>query len=464
MRTQLGHLGRQLERALIGRFPEDIRYNLRIDTSAAIIFGIFYAAAISFMPVVLRRLGASSDLLALYTAQTYLGSVLATLGVLLMRRFSPMAFGAICWLIGRSLLLLIFWITDAAWLLALTAVFWTLEALPAPAYARIVQAIYPLRYRGRALALVRVGMVLALLITTPLAGIGFDTLGYQILIPLASVLGVIATLLFTRLRIAPDALPPQPARSLGSIWGILGQNRSFAIYLLSFSLYGLGFLMCLPLFPIVQVDRLGLSYSQIGYLGLAQSVFWLLGNLYWGRQIDRRGGMWVMRANFVVALIVPFCYIWAVNGWMLLPAFIAHGIIAAGIDLAVISTAMELADPEQVAEYSALQATIIGLRGMLGPFIGVALLRLGLPDYVVFAIGCVFIGLGWLCLGLATRQRPSARQRALHAPVGDEPDQRDKHIQREGDPGVDERQRHGGEVDDQRDQALAILAQRDGER
>ena len=410
MRATLAIIGRRLELAFTGRLPEEVRHNVRVETIAAIAYGIFYAAALSFMPVVLRRLGASPGLLAVYTAQTYLGSILSTLGVLMMRRRRPLAFALICWLGGRSLLVWTFLVADAHWLLVLTAVFWLLESLPAPAYARIVQAIYPVAYRGRALAVVRIGMVLAILIATPLAGMALDRVGYRMLFPIGAALGVASALLFTRLRIDEGALPPPRMRSLRGIWALLGQNRRFAIYLAGFSLYGLGCLMGLPFFAIVQVDRLGLSYTTLGYLGLAQSFFWLIGNLYWGRLVDRRGGLWVVRASVAIAVLVPSTYIWAFNAWTLLPAFIAQGIISAGIDLGIISAGMELAGPENVIEYSALQATIIGLRGMLAPFVGIALLNLGVPQRLIFAIGCVLIGVGWLTLGVAmvSRRQPVA--------------------------------------------------------
>jgi predicted MFS family arabinose efflux permease len=400
--TTLGTITRRLELALTGRLPADVRRNLWIETTAAIAYGIFFAAALSFMPVVLRRLGASATLLAIYTAQTYLGSVLSTVGVLMMRRREPLTFVTACWLLARSLLLPTFLIAQAGWLLALTALVWLLEAFPSPAYARVVQAIYPARYRGRALAVVRIGMVLAILLVTPLAGLGLDHFGYQVLFPIAGLVGILATLIFSRLRMDVHALPPQQARSLGGIWRILGQNRRFAFYLFGFAVYGMGFLIGVPLFAIVQVDRLQLSYTTIGYLGLAQSLFWLLGNMFWGRLVDRRGGLWVLRANVAIAALVPLTYIWAFDAWTLLPAFVAHGIISAGVDLGLISTGIELADPESVAEYSALQATIIGLRGMLAPFVGVALLGLGLPDRAIFALGCGFIALGWLVLGRVT--------------------------------------------------------------
>ena len=416
MRQTLRTIGR-LGLPLSGTFPESVRGNLRIEIVAAIAYGLFYAIAISFMPVVLRRLGASPSLLAIYTAQTYLGSVLSTFGVLLMRRRPPLVFAATCWLIARSLLLWTFLIANAVWLLALNAMFWLLESLPAPAYARIIQAIYPVTYRGRALAVVRAWMVLAMLIATPLAGMALDYAGYRVLFPIAGALGVTSTLLFTRLRVDEQALPPLRIGSLRGIWSILGENRRFARYLFGFSVYGVGFLMSFPFYAIVQVDRLKLSYSAIGYLGLAQSLCWLLGNMYWGRLVDRRGGLWVLRRNVAIALLVPFTYIWAFDAWTLLPAFIAQGIISAGVDLGVISTGMELASPERVVEYSALQATIIGLRGMLGPFVGVALVGLGLPERAVFAIGCGLIVAAWALLGtvLVGTERRGARGEGLEA-------------------------------------------------
>ena len=136
--SKFGTIGRRLELALTGWLPDDVRRNVWIETVASIAFGIFYAATLAFMPVVLRRLGASSTLLAIYTAQTYLGSVLSTIGVLMMRRRRPLSFATTCWLLSRSLLLAAALITQAGWLLVLTGVFWLLEAFPSPAYARVV--------------------------------------------------------------------------------------------------------------------------------------------------------------------------------------------------------------------------------------------------------------------------------------------------------------------------------------
>lgn len=397
MRQQLTGVALRLERQLTGPLPAAVRPNVRIELGAMVAYGAFFAV-VYFLPVVLRNLGAGIELLALYTAQTYLGSVLALFSVRLLRGRDPRRFTVVCWSIARGLFLLAALASEAGWLLVLTALFWLFEAFPAPAYARIVQAIYPTPYRGRALGVVRTGMVLALLVATPLTGWALDALGHRVVLPVAGALGLCAAAIFARLRVEVAPLAPDGG-ARGGAWRILLEDRRFATYLLGFSLYGIGFLASFPFFAVVQVDRLQLSYSAVGLLGLVQSLFWLLGNLYWGRLIDRRGGPWVLRACVGLAVIIPLSYLAASNGLMLLPAFIVLGIISAGVDLGLISTGISLAPPERVAEYSALQATVIGVRGMLGPLIGTALVGLGLPLGAIFALGAATIAAGWVVLG-----------------------------------------------------------------
>ncbi len=114
--------------------------------------------------------------------------------------------------------------------------------------------------------------------------------------------------------------------------------------------------------------------------------------------MDRKGGLPVLRINQLISVIVPLTYIWASDGWMLLPAFVVQGLINAGVDVGIISTCIQLAEADKVVEYAAVQATVVGLRGMITPFLGAALLRLGISDTRIFAIGAALIFLSWLML------------------------------------------------------------------
>lgn len=389
-----------------------VRRNALLDLWGAVAFGLFWGAALQFIPVVLRNLGASTEMLALYTSQTYLGSILTSFSIVLMRRRRTKSFAVACWYAARAIFLFVGLVENVPWLLALTALFWFLEAFPSPAYTRIVQVIYPETIRGKILALTRLGMTVAIVAITPLAGWALDAWGYRILFPLAALMGLFSIVLFNRIEVHEGPLPPRQTKTFASLLAIIRQNRPFALHLLSFTVYGLGALLGFALYPVVQVDRLHLSYTQIGLLGLAQSAFWLLGFLYWGGAVDKRGGLWVMRVNLLIAFFVPFSYIWATNGWMLLPAFIAQGIISAGVDLGLINVSISLAEPDKVAEYAAVQATVIGLRGLITPFIGAWLFRLGVEDTTIFAVGSLLILLSWWITGLI-RVRPTPEGAAL---------------------------------------------------
>lgn len=392
-------VGAWFESRFTGSLAEEVRQNMHTELVAALAYGAFFAATLPFIPVVLRRAGASPEMIAFYTSQQFVGSVLTAFSIVLMRRRRTMNVITVSWLVGRSLFLLYALIVNPVWMLVLGTVFWLLEAFPNPGYMRIIQRIYPSAVRGKVMSLVRVGRIAAVMLITPLAGWALDHLGYRVLFPIGAVFGIIATLLFTRLVVNEGPLPARQTRTLAELWRILREDKRFAFYLRSFAFYGTGALMSWTLYPLVQVDRLHLSYSQLGLLGLAQSSCWLLGYILWGRLIDQYGGVWVFRANILVAFIVPFSYIWAQNAWMLLPAFMAQGIINAGWDMGLITAGIQLADPERVTEYAAVQGTVVGLRGMIVPYLGVGLLALGVPMTAIFVLSMALMATAWVMFG-----------------------------------------------------------------
>jgi len=366
-----------IERALVGRVPSAVGFNVRVELWASVAYGVFHAACLGFMPVVLRREGASAEALALYVAFTYIGLVIAPLSMVALRHISPMRLSVWCWGLGRGALLLAFAFGGAPWLLVLTAIMWILESIPSPAYSRIMEQGYPREYRGRAMAGIRVGMALTVLVLTPLAGWALDAIGHRWLFPVAAVFGVGSVLIFGRMRLVDSPGEPQARPSMAAMLPILRRNRPFRWFLIALTLYGLGGVLPVALYPIVQVTRLGLSYTEIGALGLVQSLFWLAGFFLWGRALDRHGPLPVLIVSVALAACVPFAYIWANSAWALLPAFIAQGLLQGGFELGVTNTTIALAERGRVLEYAALQTFTIGVRGLLAPLIGTLLLQAG---------------------------------------------------------------------------------------
>ncbi|MGB9753801.1 MFS transporter [Roseiflexus castenholzii] len=389
----------RLERFVIGSYPEPVRANVRIELFASFWYGLFFAASLTFFPVILRRLGATPFDLALYVIFSYIGQTLSPLSLALLRRASPLRFSIIAWSFGRGLLLCGALLTGAPWLLALAALFWIAEALPAPAYARIMQQIYPPRYRGRAMSAVRIGVAIVVLVATPIAGWALDQVGHQPLFALAAIFGVVSSLIFSRVRPLDGVAEPESPPTLRALLPIVRRDRRFMLYLIVLVVYGFGAVMALPLYPLVQVSRLQLSYTTIGYLNLVQSIFWLAGFFVWGRLLDRYGPLWVLRLSMLLAAFVPFTYVWAGNAWMLLPAFICQGLMQGGFELGITTGVIDLAERGRVMEYTALQAAIIGVRGMLAPLLGSLLLGIGASEALVLGAAtglviasCVLLG------------------------------------------------------------------------
>lgn len=357
---------------------------MRVELVATVVYGAF-ATILAFIPIVLRRLGATAEILALYTSLTYIGTVLAGPGLFLARQRRPLRVVVICLALGRAAFLAAAIVTGDIGLLILSALFWLCEGLPTPVYSGVMQKIYPLEARGSIMAVVRVGMSVTLLVLSPVAGWLLDGPGYRVLFPLAGVIGVISAVIFGRLRFDESGLRLARRPGVGGFGGILSSDPRFVLYLAAVILFGVSSLMPSAVIPIVQVDRLRITYTELGWLNLALSLVRLPAYFFFGRYVDRWGAVRCLQIACLINMVVILPYIWVTQAWMLLPTFVASGLVGAAVDLALINAAIQLARGGRIQEYAALQATVIGVRGMLAPFIGVALLRAGIGPNPIFA-------------------------------------------------------------------------------
>ncbi|MBI5877912.1 MAG: MFS transporter [Chloroflexi bacterium] len=382
----LRRVWRRVERNAAGDLAPGARAALRVELAGGMLYGLLNAAA-QFVPVVVRRLGGGPELIASYGAVGYISLIMAGPLVFSLRPRRALRFVVLCWVASRGLFLLTGLNASLDGFLLAVLGFALIEYIPGPAYARIVQRLYPPDQRGRVMALVRFGMALAMVCVAPLMGGLLDLGGPQALYPLAGLAGIGAALVYSRLPVDERTVSFERASALSFIWRIPQRDHRYALHLLGMIMFGIGGLMPSSLYPLMQVDRLHLSYTDLGILGLAQSAFWMLSYPYWGRQIDRRGGPYVLAISAALSAIVPLNYIWASNAWTLIPAFVASGLIAAGTDIGFLNAAIQLAEPSRVAEYVATQSLLMGVRGIVGLYVGVFLHAMGVPPEPIFVIG-----------------------------------------------------------------------------
>jgi DHA1 family inner membrane transport protein len=377
------------------RIPAGFRQNFLWDAASALLIGVFNAITWSFAPVVARRLGASTFLISLVTAAQFAGSICSFLAAHYLQDKRKMPYMVWAWTISRALFLVIAFVTTPLPFVLIIVAFWIVVALPVPGYAEVMRKIYPDAYRGRAMAYVRVVMTATMTVLTPVAGILLDRVGYQILFPVAAIFGILSSLAFGRITFAETII--SPPRPLSNLWRVLSEDRRYLSYQIAFFVYGFGNLMVVPLFPIFLVDEMRLSYGEVGLLGMINAIFWMLAYVLWGRSVDRRGSFWTLEVNFILTIFVPLGFFLAWDMKLLAVAYVFNGLTTAGIDLGWINGIMEIADRERVGDYTALHTFFVGVRGMLGPFLGAFLAStpaVGLRG--AFLLSAVLIFAGWL--------------------------------------------------------------------
>lgn len=396
----LSVLVHRVERVMLGPMRSDVRYNVWVETIAALLFGIFWAVVVGFMPVILRKMGATESHLAIYVVFMSLGLLFTPVTAFIFQRYNIIKVSTWIWVFGRSMFLLTPLVaTNVNLFMVCLGIFWICETVPSPGYVRLLEQLYPDELRGRIMSFVRIGMTLMILLMTPIAGWLLDQVSFVYILPAMSIIGWLASAVFARLRTvtpAPTAdqainTPRTSRLPLRQIMGEIGRNRPFMVFLALNVLFGCGTLIGSPLYAVVQVNRLEMNYTEVGYLNLVQSITWLLGFFFWGRITDRRGPIWVLVISMLCGAMLPFGFMVAQSAWWLVPAFIGQGLLLGGFDLGFTNTAIAIADRKRLEVYFAAVHMVSGARGILVPLLTPILIAAHVTETAIFAIGGVLI-------------------------------------------------------------------------
>src|ERR1051325_10718509 len=139
---------------LVGSLEPMVRRDMDVDIRAACTHSVM-ATILNFIPIILRRTGASTDQIAYYFAVTSMGLLTTGISMWLMRQFGMKKVALVFWILGRGSFLLTAFALNSKVLLMIFTVFWIAEPWPTPAYVKTMEAIYPSQQRGRIMAMVR---------------------------------------------------------------------------------------------------------------------------------------------------------------------------------------------------------------------------------------------------------------------------------------------------------------------
>jgi len=382
--------------------PARVRRNFRIDTFSAICGGVYISVLITFMPIVVRRLGGSTIDVAIVIAAPFVGHLLSPISAYLLMGFPQVRVVAGTVTLARATFLAGVLVAATPLMLAVTTVVtFVISVANISAYTALMHGMYPDRERASAMANVRIGGAIAGIAAAAVAGTFIDVIPAAWVFAAAALVGLPGAAAFFLVRYDGSA-KVAARRSLATIARDVWADHKYRRLLLSFTVFGIGNLINVAVYPILLVDHFKASNSFIGAMSAVSSATMIVAYLVWGRMIDRGSSIRLTLVNTVVTLLVPIGYIAAADVWLLIPVAIVAGIVNAGGEITFFTNIVQIAPRDKIGEYATAQSLLMGLRGTAAPFVAAGLLAFADPR-VVLLIGVIFMTAGCAIMAGAVR-------------------------------------------------------------
>lgn len=208
--------------------------------------------------------------------------------------------------------------------------------------------------------------------------------GFRNIYPIVALIGFVGLGIFATIPIKTDKrLEPVPI-NFGLIFGpihdvirLLGRRPDYLRFELAFMLYGMAFMMTLPVVPLFLVDDLGLDYGTIGLArGTIPQVVMILAIPVLGRVFDRTTPHKMAASLFPLLALFPVLLLMtpALDGWqqkaLLYIAFGWFGIAMSGVMVLWNVSSLRFSGSEDAGVYQSVHIAFTGFRGMFAPLLG----------------------------------------------------------------------------------------------
>jgi MFS family permease len=377
----------------------DLWRNLALDLSVAVGIGTTTALVGALLPTVARREGLAPIGLAALAAAPFLANFLSVF----TGRFGPRTPQqlAVTRMIGAALLITLAFVPIPSLKIPVAIAFWISVAFGLPYQLRLWGTMYPGPIRGRIIGLIGTGRAAAAGIAALTGGVLADRIGGADAVALAGIFGLVCAVAAAGLRAQETGEVPRYS-AMASLRSLRAQPVLMRLGLAQ-AFYGGGLIAAAPLYVLVYVDRLGLTLTDVGVIGVLAAVASTVASLVWGAIADRRGGMTGMRIGSLLGVASVFAYAFAPGIGALWVAAVFIGIANASIDVGLLSVLSEQTPLEDRAAVLGGWNALTGLRGIAAPFIAGGLVGAGIIDLQGGLLLCALVAAvgAWLYLNTA---------------------------------------------------------------
>jgi predicted MFS family arabinose efflux permease len=156
-------------------------------------------------------------------------------------------------------------------------------------------------------------------------------------------------------------------------WQLLKARPDFWRYQVGFMLLGGGGLMILqPALPLFFVDRLALSYTELALaLSVCKAIGFVLTSRLWTQAISRFSFYRLSSCVTLLAGLFPLLLLLAETHLVwIYAAYLIYGVMQAGSELSWHFSGPHFSKEEESSRYSSVNVLLVGMRGLIVPFIG----------------------------------------------------------------------------------------------
>jgi MFS family permease len=254
-------------------------------------------------------------------------------------------------------------------------------------------------------------------IITAVAGAGFGLLlewlpfpiNYQAVFGLSFLAGMVTVYTFSRVRQPPRPSEPVAGRSetpgLAGLARLVRQERPFARFLLTASLYRIGLYLPVALFPIYWVTVMEASDILIGLRTTAGYAALVVSYVAWGYVAVRLGHRLVLLVATAGLALYPIATALTADAAWLIPIAVLWGAFASGLDIAFFEVLLRTLPVKQRASFVAVDSTLANLVAFAAPLLGAALTGVILSGLVSLA------ATGLMLLLAVARDEPATTRR-----------------------------------------------------
>ncbi len=354
----------------------EIKHNLKVDALSASFFAIAGGALYPFVAAIAISMGAGALEVGLLVAAPFAAQLFTIYWGHLCQGRRKLPFIVFPGIAARILLFPLAFISSPAIFVGGFIIHHMFLAITWPAFTSLVQKIYPITSRGSMMGLVKFVFGIFYIVAVAIAGRNIDIFGHRWVFIAAAIMGIVGSTIFRKIREPEEGKETAICRRFSHRENIslLKRFPPFKWFVVGMTCFELGKFLIQPYLPLYWMNELSLSNSSIGGIAIIVTLFWFLASPLWGVMVDRLHPIWVIVSGAGIYALIPFIYLTSPNfsGVLLAASFTGLGLAAYEVGW---SNNLLRLGGNKAGKFIGIYLSLVGLRGILGPLIGSAILN-----------------------------------------------------------------------------------------